>query len=126
MAGGGEQLLGFGDVVRVCLAAGVVAAERRWNYAVGDGAAAGHDRAENGVDVDGVVESLSDANVGKWAARDVDGDVPEAQRRSGRKQLALFGICLPGFARFVRNRQYVDVARLELCGGGAHLGDDAR
>ena len=126
MSGRGKEFLCFRNVVRVSLPVRLGAAQGGGYHTGRDSSAPGHDRAQHRADVDGVVERLSHANIAERAARGVDGHVPEAKRRGGREKLALPGISLPAFARFIRNGKDVDVARLEFGGSGARFGNDAR
>src|ERR1700704_5563271 len=122
----GEKLLRFGDVVRIWSAGWIVAAEYRWNHTVRNGPAVSHDGAQYGAYIGRVVERLSYANIGEWASRNIDGDVPETQRRRGIEKLFLVRIRRPGLARFIGHRKDVDIARFKFSGSGAHLRDDAR
>src|SRR5438270_4312311 len=104
-----EQLLCLCDVVRISLSTGVGAAERGWHDAGGDAAAPSHHRAQNSIDVDGVIESLSHAHIAERTAGDIDGDVPESERGCRVEELLLLGISFPCFTGLVRNGEHIDV-----------------
>ena len=76
--------------------------------------------------VDGVVDRLAHAHVGERAARGVDRDVDELERRRRGEQLPALGVLLPVARLALRDLEDVDVAALELGDRGARLGDDAR
>src|SRR6266853_4654812 len=110
----GEELLRLGDVVRIWPAAWIVAAEYGWNHTVRNGSTVSHDGAQYGAYIRRVVERLSHANIGEWASRNVDRDVPETQGRRGIEKLFLVWIRRPGFACFIGHRKNVDIARFKF------------
>ena len=85
-----------------------------------------HHLAEHRVHIDRVIERLANPRIAERTPRRVDRDVPETQRRRRGEQLLLLGVCFPRFRRLIGNVEHVYVARLELGGRSAHLGDDAR